>query len=174
MGNKAKRVFLIVVATLAAAFIIIQLVPVDRSNPPATAPLQADADVMQVLRTSCYDCHSNETVWPWYSYVAPVSWLVAKDVREGRQHLNFSEWGNMAPSAQAHAREEAYEEAGEGEMPLPIYLPAHPEARLGSEEIAVLARWASESGTGAESGYGGGQEDEEREEHEEHEHGEHD
>ena len=70
----------------------IQFVPVVRENPPITAPLAAQAELAQVLERSCYDCHSNQTRWPWYASVAPVSWLVARDVDRGRHELNFSAW----------------------------------------------------------------------------------
>ena len=73
------------VLALAAVFVAIQLVPVHRDNPPVASDLDAPADVKSILRRACYDCHSNETRWPWYAYVAPVSWLVAHDVEEGRR-----------------------------------------------------------------------------------------
>ncbi len=73
----------------------IQLVPVNRSNPTVEADLEAPEAVTAVLRTACYDCHSNETHWPWYSYVAPVSWLVAHDVEEARSEFSFSHWEQL-------------------------------------------------------------------------------
>src|SRR5438874_1058331 len=79
---------------LGTVLVAIQLVPVERTNPSATKPIEAPAEVTAVLRRSCYDCHSNETRWPWYAYVAPVSWLVADDVKDGRAKLNFSSWGD--------------------------------------------------------------------------------
>jgi hypothetical protein len=78
------------VFSLLALGILIQLIPIRRDNPPATGSVAAPPEVMSILRRSCYDCHSNETIWPWYSRVAPVSWLVARDVHEGRRHVNFS------------------------------------------------------------------------------------
>src|SRR5450759_484008 len=82
--------------TLAGAVVValgaIQLIPVDRTNPPVQKEMPAPPDVQAILRRSCYDCHSNETVWLWYSKVAPISWLVSRDVRQGRRELNFSDW----------------------------------------------------------------------------------
>ena len=74
---------------VVAGLILIQFAPVDRSNPSVTGEVSAPDPIMAVLRNSCYDCHSNETRWPWYSRVAPLSWRIAQHVREGRGHLNF-------------------------------------------------------------------------------------
>jgi Haem-binding domain len=126
--------------------ILIQFVPTNRSNPPVTGPIDAPLDVQAVLRRSCYDCHSNETRWPWYSRIAPVSWLVARDVREGRAALNFSTWAMLDWRAQADAKRKCDEETREGEMPPWFYTPLHPGARVASADLAVLRRWAG-SGT---------------------------
>src|SRR5689334_23582497 len=72
--------------------LLAQLIPVDRRNPPVQAEVQASAEARVLLRRACYDCHSNETVWPWYARVAPVSWVVVHDVRRGRDVVNFSTW----------------------------------------------------------------------------------
>ena len=138
-----KRVLLVIIGLLVLAFIGIQFVPVERSNPPEGAPLIAEDEVMAVLQQSCYDCHSHQTVWPWYSKVAPVSWLVAEDVEEGRKHLNFSEFAGMTPGRQAHAREEIWHEVEEGGMPLPNYLKLHPQAALSDEDMAILKAWCN-------------------------------
>ena len=71
------------------AFIAIQLVPVNRTNPPVQGDFRGSAEVVSILRRACYDCHSNETVWPWYSRVAPLSWVIAHDVNEGRAVVEF-------------------------------------------------------------------------------------
>jgi hypothetical protein len=122
--------------TLIVLFLVIQLVPVDRSNPPVVSDFDGPIEVKQILQRSCYDCHSNESEWPWYSYVAPVSWLVAYDVEEGRDELNFSDWQRFA--GDAHLLEEIPEEVEEGEMPMPIYLLTHREAKVSPQELAVL------------------------------------
>jgi len=99
-----------VAAVAGAVFVALQFVPVDTSNPPATVDIEAPADVKEILQRSCYDCHSNETRWPWYFRIAPFSWLAAHDVEEGREHLNFSEWDQLSTEDQVEAMEEAWEE----------------------------------------------------------------
>ncbi len=123
-----------------------QVVPVERVNPPVECDLMAPPAVREVLRRACYDCHSNETRWPWYSHVAPVSWLVARDVRRGRRHVNFSRWGSLDARRQAKAKRETWEQVSEGEMPLWFYTPLHPEARLSAEDKEVLRAWRDELG----------------------------
>ena len=118
-------------------FVVIQFVPFgrDHTNPPVVAePVWDSPQTRTLFMRACADCHSNETVWPWYSHVAPFSWLVAHDVEEGREHLNISRWGHQ----KKNEGDEAAEEVEEGEMPPAIYLPTHPEARLNSDEKAQL------------------------------------
>jgi len=136
--SKRNKIIVMIVLLLIA----IQLVPVRRDNPPVTAEIQTPDEIGSLLRGSCYDCHSNLTEWPWYSRVAPVSWLVAKDVRKGRSELNFTEWGDYTDRRRNHKLEELEENVSEGEMPLKIYLPLHPEARLTDAERQVLVDWA--------------------------------
>jgi len=120
-----------------------QLVPVDRVNPPASGPLTGvPASVEQTLRRACYDCHSRETVWPWYSRIAPVSWLVAHDVAEGREDLDFSTWATLRPARQAKLLAKIVEEVREGEMPPVLYRVMHPEARLDDDAQSALVDWA--------------------------------
>jgi hypothetical protein len=122
---------------------LLQGIRFHRTNPPVTADLQAPPDVQNVLRRSCYDCHSNETVWPWYSAVAPMSWLLHYDVTTGRQKLNFSEWGSLLPEEQVKPRREIIEALREGEMPPWYYLPMHPSARLTPADAGLVERWAA-------------------------------
>jgi mono/diheme cytochrome c family protein len=89
----------------------------------------------ELTARACFDCHSNETRWPWYSNVAPVSWLVQRDVDEGREEVNFSEWGTSLEESGEPA-----EAVAEGEMPPWYYTPLHPEARLTPEERQALVR----------------------------------
>ena len=141
---KKKRWFLRIVVVLLVAFVAIQFWPVARTNPPVTKPLQASPEVLAVLKRACFDCHSNETVWPWYAYVAPVSWLVAHDVDDGRHELNFSHWGDYSPNKQSSKAGESVEKAQSGEMPLENYLKLHPEAKLTPQDIQILERWADD------------------------------
>jgi hypothetical protein len=138
--------------SLAGLLAAVQLVPVSRDNPrAAAAPLTAPAPVVSILRRACIDCHSHETVWPWYSYVAPVSWLVAHDVHEGREYLNFSEWAGYASAVKLKKLALLSGAVQEGVMPLWYYTPLHPRARLSADEVSELAAWA-DSSTGDEPG----------------------
>jgi len=131
-----------IVLALGLLLGLAQLIPVERSNPPVTLEVPASADVREVLRRSCYDCHSHETRWPWYARVAPASWLVAHDVAEAREHLNFSTWDAYDAKEQRHLRQEVWEEVEEGEMPLWFYVPLHPEARLSEADERLLEAWS--------------------------------
>jgi hypothetical protein len=115
--------------------LVAQLVPYgrDHTNPPVVAePLWDSAQTRELAVRACFDCHSNETVWPWYSNIAPMSWLVQRDVDEGREKLNFSEWDRPQEG------DEAAETVREGSMPPRSYLLTHPDARLTDVEIAIL------------------------------------
>ena len=139
---KKRKPARLILTLLVVAVVVAQFVPVTRDNPPVGADFDGDAAVKAVLKKSCYDCHSNETVWPWYSYVAPVSWLVASDVTEAREKLNFSDWGQMSPENQAHASREVWKEIEKGEMPLGMYLLMHSEAVPTEADKVVIQNWA--------------------------------
>ena len=136
----------IIAAVLIVAFIGIQFVPVEKSNPPVTGEIDAPPRVTEVLMRSCYDCHSNETVWPWYSYIAPMSWLLADDVQEGRDELNFSEWKGYDEKKMLKKLKETGEEVKEGEMPEWYYVIMHPEAKLSDADKAALYEWTAAGG----------------------------
>ncbi len=137
--NKDKKKKLLIAAAILA--MVIQFVPVDRSNPPVTGNFDAPPEIAAILRRSCYDCHSHETRWPWYGYVAPISWTLAAHVSEGRSKLNFSQWAMYSAKEKAHASEEIWEEVEEGKMPLPVYRWVHRNARLSADEKQALLRW---------------------------------
>jgi hypothetical protein len=124
-----------------------QLVPITRDNPAARAPLGAPPEIASTLRRACFDCHSNETVWPWYSRVAPASWLIAHDVHDGREHLNFSTWTTLPAGEQRKVREAIASQVERGAMPPGIYTPLHPEAHLSLQDITTLAAWARANDT---------------------------
>jgi hypothetical protein len=121
-----------------------QFIPVDRTNPPVQSEIQAPDSVMAILRGACYDCHSNETSWPWYSFVAPMSWLVVSDVHEAREHMNFSTWNDYDEDERIELLEEAWEEVEDGDMPLWFYLPLHPEAKLSDADKKLLQGWVGQ------------------------------
>ena len=134
-----SRIVLIVIALLVIGFIAIQLVPVQRDNPPVVSEPNWDSPETRALaQRACFDCHSNETVWPWYSYVAPVSWMISRHVQDGRAALNFSEWSSM--QGDEHDPEGIAEVIYEGEMPLPNYVLMHPSADLTQAEREQLVR----------------------------------
>jgi heme-binding protein len=123
---------------------LIQFVRPSMSNPPVdstreiTAIHHATHVIASTLERSCNDCHSNRTVWPWYSQVAPVSWLVAHDVNEGRNALNFSEWRLYGPERAQKLLGEICETVREGEMPVKQYTLLHPRARLTPSDVHSL------------------------------------
>ncbi len=135
---RTKVIWIVVAVVVLGA----QLVPVDRSNPPVEAEIALPDGVREIVRKACYDCHSHETRWPWYAYVAPVSWLVHHDVEEAREHLNFSRWGRYDAEEQAELLGDIAGEVEEREMPLQIYLSLHPEARLTQAERRAIIVWA--------------------------------
>ena len=129
------RIVRAAVFTLAGVFVALQFVPYgrDHANPPVTrdAPWTS-REARRIALTACYDCHSNETDWPWYSHAAPMSWLVQDDVDEGRDELNFSEWDRRQDA------DYLVESMTEGSMPPRPYLLLHPSARLSAAEKATL------------------------------------
>ena len=139
-----KRVKLILLYVVVP-FILIQFIPVEKTNPSfdKANELIAPPNVISILKTSCYDCHSNETIWPFYSYVAPVSWIVTRDVTLGREDLNFSEWNKLSNDKKNHKKEDIVEEISLDSMPIPIYLITHPSATLSNDERIILKNWAT-------------------------------
>ena len=132
MKKIGKIVGLVILAGIVL-FGVIQLIPYgrDHTNPPVVQEPTWDAQTRAIAQRACFDCHSNEVVWPWYSKVAPVSWLVQRDVMEGRSYLNFSDWGN------SRSREIGEAVAG-GEMPPFYYVMMHPNAKLTAVEKQTL------------------------------------
>jgi cytochrome c551/c552 len=135
--KKTGRIILIVVVVLIALFLVIQVLPIGRNhtNPAVVSEPAWDSPATRALvERACFDCHSNETVWPWYSNIAPVSWLVSGDVTEGRSRMNFSDWGRgRQPSVS-----EMVGEIEEGGMPPFQYLLMHPDAKLSAAEKQAL------------------------------------
>jgi hypothetical protein len=130
--------------SLAVLFSAAQIIPVSCKNPPERSDPQAPAAIIRLLRRACYDYHSNETRWPWYSAIAPVSWIVSRHVTEARQRLNFSEWADYAsdPDTASHKFAEIANEVESGRMAPWYYRMMHREARLDVVERQSLIRWA--------------------------------
>jgi hypothetical protein len=137
--SKPQSVALVAVAVLVA----IQLVPVDRENPPVEEEVPAPPEVREILRRACYDCHSHETRWPWYGYVAPVSWLLAYDIEHAQEHVDFSAWNRYDEKKRRNKLEEIQEEVEGDKMPPWFYRPLHPEADLSEAERHALRQWAT-------------------------------
>lgn len=132
---------------VAVLLLGIQFVRPEKRNPPVAAErtyqarLQVPAEVASVVERSCYDCHSHQTRWPWYSEVAPVSWVVVNDVNHGRRHLNFSEWAQYDRKTADDLLGELCEVVTHGEMPLPSYRLVHRNARLAATEVRAICAW---------------------------------
>jgi hypothetical protein len=125
------------VIVLIVLFGAIQLIPVSETNPPVVSEPNWDSPETRALgQAACFDCHSNETVWPWYSKIAPVSWLTASDVNRGRERLNFSDWG--APRRRPLEPREITRSIDGGRMPPWYYVIRHPKAKLSSSEKQAL------------------------------------
>jgi hypothetical protein len=129
---------------LIVILIGLQFIPVDKSNPPERGAAAAPAEVQALLRRACFDCHSNETVWPWYSQIAPASLLIARDVRKGRKEVNFSTWEKYDETHKARKLKEIAKEVEKGGMPLFYYLLLHPDAKLSPAERELIVNWAKQ------------------------------
>lgn len=129
---------------LIVLMIALQFYPVERSNPPERGEPPGPPEVQALLRRSCFDCHSNETVWPWYAQIAPVSLLIARDVTNGRKEVNFSTWAKSDEKRKARKLKEIAKEVGDGDMPLFYYVPLHPDAKLSAAERELIVKWAKQ------------------------------
>lgn len=141
--SRIRRLIRVGLLVAVGVGVILQFVPVKGigHNPPGRHKVDAPPDVEAVLRKSCFDCHSNETQWPFYARIAPSSWLMARDVNKGRARLNMSDWGEVDEEERAIDRKDMWEQVEAGEMPPWFYLPLHPSARLSDSERALLKNW---------------------------------
>lgn len=136
-----------IVLALAVLLVLIQFIRIDKTNPPVdpkldfAAAARPPAEVLALVKDACYDCHSRETRYLWYSNIAPVSWWLKNHVNEAREHFDFSTLGILKPEDLKWALGTAAEEIREKEMPLKSYTWMHPEARLSDEQRALLAAW---------------------------------
>ncbi len=132
----------------AAFFLIVglgvmQLIPLDRSNPSERGDPTAPAEVTAILRRACYDCHSNETRWPWYARLAPISFLLWHDVTDGRKEVNFSTWDRYDVRRRERKLKEIAKQVKDRDMPLWYYLPLHPDAQLSDADREAIMKWAN-------------------------------
>jgi cytochrome c553 len=147
--KRAKRVLKWSALVIICLIVAIQFAGPVRSNPPvdrdrtASAQLQMTPQVQTIIDRACADCHSNETRWPWYSHVAPVSWFVVDHVNDGRNHLNLSEWGRYSRQEAQGLLKQMCKESSVGSMPLGSYVSMHQDAKLSSQDVKALCDWAS-------------------------------
>ena len=141
---KVAKWLLIIVALV---FVVIQLKRPARTNPPVDesqtifARTQMTPQVAAIFNRSCRDCHSNKTVWPWYTNFAPISWFIVDHVNEGRKHMNLSEWGSLDRDHQDKKLRQVCDEVTDGAMPLSTYTPLHPGSKLSPEDVKTLCDW---------------------------------
>jgi hypothetical protein len=143
-----KKFIKIFVIVFVIIFIGIQFIRPNRTNPISDKSrdvsyyINIPGNVKQILERSCYDCHSNLTKWPWYTNISPASWLVAYDVNEGREHMNFSEWGTYNITDQIDYLDNINKQVKKGDMPLSKYLLLHSDAKLTDAERELVCKWA--------------------------------
>nr|WP_315027014.1 heme-binding domain-containing protein [uncultured Chryseobacterium sp.] len=136
-----------VLVVILVAFIMIQFFPIDKTNPPPTPGMdfltikKAPDHIAKTIRTSCYDCHSNETKYPWYANISPASWFVKNHIDEGRKHLNFSTFAVYEPQRQLDKLKECIEMIEKKEMPLESYYIGHQNAKLTDDQRTVLTNY---------------------------------
>ena len=146
--RRVRKVLKWSAVVMSALFLGAQAYRPARTNPPVdeSKGLHSNAsvppEVARILERSCNDCHSSETVWPWYSHVAPASWFLAWHVDEGRRELNFSEWATYPKRRRERKLHEICRQVESGEMPLKSNLPLHPSARLSEEDKRRVCEWA--------------------------------
>jgi hypothetical protein len=137
------KIIKLIAALAVIALVVMQFFRIDQSNPPVTGDLSAPAEIKAILKRACYDCHSNETRWPWYTHIAPASWLMAYDVHEGRNSLNYSNWGNLDDGIRSRLLRLTQRDVNSARMPPWFYVyPLHLEARLAADDRARISDWA--------------------------------
>ncbi|MDQ6786817.1 MAG: heme-binding domain-containing protein [Acidobacteriota bacterium] len=143
-----KKIVKTVAIVLFAGFILIQFIRPDQTNPPIVQAetLETSTAIPQnveaILQRSCNDCHTNATVYPWYSNVSPFNWLLANHINDGRNQLNFSLWNTYEDSRKRRKLDQVCEQATSSEMPLPSYLWIHRDAKLSPEDVKILCDWS--------------------------------
>jgi len=144
-----RKVLKWIVIVLVVAFIAVQFDRPARTNPTVDesqtifARTQMPPQVAAIFNRSCVDCHSNKTVWPWYSHVVPVSWLLTDDVNSGRGMMNLSEWARLDQDRQDKKLRQICDEVSDGAMPLWFYTPLHPGSKLSPADVKTLCDWTS-------------------------------
>lgn len=136
-----------IVISVLLLLLIFQFFRIDKTTKPVDpntdfiSLLQPDKEVTSILKTSCYDCHSNQPAYPWYTNIAPLSWWIKHHINEGSHHLNFSEWGNYSQKRKDHKIDECIELINADEMPMTSYTLMHEDAKLTKEQKALLINY---------------------------------
>jgi len=138
---RGSKIWRAIAITGLALFLAVQFVRPAISHPPVTAEVLGPSEVKAILRTSCYDCHSNENKLAWFDQIVPAYWLVASDIKEARRHLNFSEIGNLPPGQQKNVLYEAVNQIEAGAMPLPVYTQLHRSAIVTASQLNILKNY---------------------------------
>ncbi len=129
---------------LVVVLVAIQFIPAQQTNPAVTGELSASAELKALLKRACYDCHSNQTVWPWYARIAPISWWLGRDVKEGRRELNFSTWDLYSADRKVRKLEQTREQIEKGKMPLWYYVIVNPDAKLSLGDRELILNWTKQ------------------------------
>ena len=146
-----RRLSRLLLLAALGVFLLIQFLPSGRSNPPVDPArtiertLTVPSEVKTILDRSCHNCHSNDTVWPWYAHVAPVSWLMVGDVNAAREDMNLSEWGDANADAQRDTLLEVCRQVKKAAMPLSSYTLLHREAALSAADVTTLCNWSEQA-----------------------------
>ncbi len=140
--SRNQKILLAVVALL----LIIQFIPMQKiyeevNDKDIMSSMNVPSEVGEILKKACYDCHSNQTVYPWYTNIQPLGFWINGHIKEGKKHLNFSNWSSYDAEKQAHKLEEVCEEIEEGHMPLKSYTWLHEGTRLTSEQVELICNW---------------------------------
>ena len=144
------KVLKIIAVVLLVAFVGIQFIPTSRNQSEEVPPTDfmlvknVPTEVKSILMISCYDCHSNNTHYPWYQKVQPVSWYLEGHIEDGKEELNFSDFGSYSDRMQKAKMRSIISQVEDGKMPLPSYTLLHPEAELTAEEKQLLVKWIEE------------------------------
>jgi hypothetical protein len=146
-----KKAWIIIIVSFFFIFVAIQFFPPKKNdnlvNPQndIVFKLEIPAPVKKKIVDACYDCHSNKTVYPFYNNIAPVSWMLARDIKEGKGHLNFSEWANYDRKTQIKLLTKICDEIKAGEMPLKSYVFFHSRAIINPKELEEICQWTEQA-----------------------------
>ena len=145
-----KKILKVLVVAVAAGIVVLQFFRIDKANPAVVpgetleAAVAVPPDISLILGRSCNDCHSNQTLYPWYSNVQPMAWFLKNHIDDGRRHLNFSVWNTYTPQKKSKKLEEICDELESKRMPLPSYLWVHGDAVLSVNDAKALCDWAKQ------------------------------